>query len=115
MIKLINSLLMLGVLVSGFYMYSLEHSKRSAQREIVQIKAKIAEREENIKLLVAEWSSLTRPERIEMLAKKKLGLGRVTVEQFETPEKLAARIAAIKSAFDAEQAEELADLMQKSE
>ncbi len=63
MYKFFNALLILTVLVSGFVLYSLEHATRGIEREIAATHRAIAAERETIKLLNAEWSSLTRPDR----------------------------------------------------
>ena len=70
MFKLFNALLVFTVLVSGFVLYSLEHATRGVEREMARLTADIAKEQEAIKLLRAEWSSLTRPERLQRLAKQ---------------------------------------------
>jgi cell division protein FtsL len=74
MIKFFNACLVLAVLVSGFFLYSLEHSTRALERQIAQQKKTLGEEREAIKLLSAEWSSLTRPERLQTLAQQQLHL-----------------------------------------
>ena len=74
MYKFFNALLVLTVLVSGFVLYSLEHATRGIERDIARIEREIAAEHESIKLLNAEWSSLTRPADLERLARQHLGL-----------------------------------------
>ncbi|MGH6875409.1 MAG: cell division protein FtsL [Aestuariivirgaceae bacterium] len=73
-LRLVNGLLVVGLLVSAYFVYALEHKTRSAEREIGLLNAQIRDERENIKLLTAEWSLLTRPDRIEHLAAKHLKL-----------------------------------------
>jgi len=74
MFKFFNALLILTVLVSGFVLYSLEHATRGIERQIAETHRAIAAEHEAIKLLKAEWSSLTRPADLERLARQHLGL-----------------------------------------
>lgn len=74
MVKVINAFLVLGVLVAAFFMYSLEHSTRGLERQIVKLKTGISDERETLKLLDAEWASLTRPERLQKLAEEQLNL-----------------------------------------
>jgi hypothetical protein len=67
-IKALNAFLIMSVLVAASLLYSLEQNKRSIARAIARTDAAIAEEKENIKLLTAEWSNLTRPDRIRTLA-----------------------------------------------
>ena len=92
--KLLNFLLVLTVLVSGFILYSLEHTTRGLEREIAGLKRGIAEEEEYMRLLNAEWSSLTRPDRLRALAEQHLGLSTLQARQIVRIEELGARVPA---------------------
>ena len=92
--KLLNFLLVLTVLVSGFMLYSLEHTTRGLEREIAGLKRGIAEEEEYMRLLNAEWSSLTRPDRLRALAEQHLGLSTLQARQIVRIEELGARVPA---------------------
>jgi cell division protein FtsL len=83
-IKFINAILILAVLVSASALYSLEQNKRAASREIARTETAIADEKENMKLLTAEWSSLTRPERLRKLATLHTPLRPIKAEQFVT-------------------------------
>jgi cell division protein FtsL len=74
MLRLVNAMLVMGLLVAAYFIYRLEHATRSGEREIARIDAQITEERESFKLLTAEWSLLTRPDRIERLAAKHLQL-----------------------------------------
>lgn len=92
MIKFLNGCLVVAVLISGFFMYSLEHSTRSLERQIAHEKKAIATDREAIKLLNAEWSSLTRPERMQKLAEEQLKLTPLTAGQIVAEADMAKAI-----------------------
>jgi cell division protein FtsL len=92
MIRLFNVCLVCCVLLAATVMYSLEHHTRGLEREIAQMNAAIREEKEQIKLYTAEWASLTRPDRIEMLARKKLGMVPLDSTQVLRPGDLTAAI-----------------------
>ena len=92
MVKMINALLVVGVLIAAFFMYSLEHSTRSLERQIVKLKAGINDERETIKLLDAEWSSLTRPDRLQNLAEEQLKLQPVKALQIIGEADVATKI-----------------------
>lgn len=94
MLRLFNACLVVTALVSAFILYSLEHATRRTEREIAKSQADIAQERETIKLLNAEWSNLTRPERLEELAAKYLKLKRPTADQFINERELASRVPA---------------------
>ena len=74
MLRVINAILVVGLLASAFVLYSLEHNLRKHERHISALKREIGQEGENIKLLNAEWSYLIRPERLERLAQSHLKL-----------------------------------------
>ncbi len=92
--KFVNACLVLAVLVSGFFLYSLEHSTRGYERQIAKLRSGISEERESIKVLGAEWSSLTRPDRLQKLAQENLKLQTVTASQFVSEDELAERVPA---------------------
>lgn len=90
--KLFNAVLVLAVLVSGFLLYSLEHSTRGLEREIAGIQRQILDSKENIKLLSAEWSSLSRPDRLQRLAEQHLHLETIKAQQVVKFEELGLKV-----------------------
>lgn len=92
MLKFLNALLVMAVLVSGYSLYTLEHATRGAERQIAATTRKIGEAREAIKLLNAEWSSLTRPERIQKLSEQYLSLQPTKAQQFVSVEELLTKV-----------------------
>lgn len=95
MLRLLNVILVVGVLASGFGLYTLEHRTRSVEREIARIEAGIESEYEFIGLLNAEWSMLTRPQRLEQLARTHLDLGPVLPDQLVELNGLAEKIPTV--------------------
>ena len=94
MLRIFNAILVIAVLVSAFVLYSLEHAIRGEERAIAKLETQIANERETIALLNAEWSNLTRPERLQVLADKHLGLKPVLPDQYVSTSELAARVPA---------------------
>ncbi len=94
MLRFLNTILMVGVLIAAYFVYALEHQRRGVERQIAQLKLRIEEERETAKLLEAEWSLLTRPDRIERLAKKHLQLAPVDPQQFIRESDLTLRVPA---------------------
>ena len=92
--KIFNACLVIAVLISGFFLYSLEHSTRGLERQTVKTQLRIREELELIKVLSAEWASLTRPARLQKLAEENLQLKTVSAMQFVTEGELASRVPA---------------------
>jgi len=93
-LRLFNACLVVVALVSAFILYSLEHATRRIEREIAKSEAEIAQERETMKLLAAEWSNLTRPERLEQLTAQYLKLRRPAADQFITEKDIASRVPA---------------------
>ncbi len=77
MLRLANIALVLALIVSAVFLYSIEHKTREAERQVASLKSQINEERETIRLLRAEWSNLTRPQRLQKLAQRHLGLNPV--------------------------------------
>jgi cell division protein FtsL len=92
--KLLNSILVMTVLVSGFILYSLEHTTRGLERQIVRIERDIDAEIESTRFLNAEWSSLTRPDRLRTLALQHLGLKTMQAQQIVKLEELGQKVPA---------------------
>jgi cell division protein FtsL len=92
MLKYANFALVLGTLATASVLYNLEHATRSHERTIARAKAEMVDNAEAIKLLKAEWSSLTRPERIQQLAVQHLGMKALEPDQIVTMEELPQRL-----------------------
>ena len=92
--KLFNAVLVLTVLVSGFILYSLEHKTRGLERQVASLQKKIGDAREDMKLLDAEWSSLTRPERIKDMAGKYLHLQTMQAVQIVKAGELGQKVPA---------------------
>jgi cell division protein FtsL len=92
--KLLNFMLVVTLLASGFVLYSLEHETRGLERDIARHAKGSAEEIENMRLLNAEWSSLTRPDRLRALAEQHLGLSTLKARQIVKLEEIGARVPA---------------------
>jgi cell division protein FtsL len=92
MLRFCNAVLVVGVLVAAYFIYALEHQRRDGERRIAQLELRIGEERETQKLLTAEWSLLTRPDRIEHLAKKHLKLAPLDPPQLIGESDLALRV-----------------------
>jgi cell division protein FtsL len=92
--KFLNAILVVTLLVSGFVLYSLEHSTRGIERRIAKLERGISEEIESTKFLNAEWSSLTRPDRLKALAEQHLGLKTLEAKQIVRIEELGQKVPA---------------------
>lgn len=114
MLKFINGILVVAVLISASALYSLEHKTRGLERQIAKTKSLINDDDEAIKLLNAEWSSLTRPERIQALAEQNLKMLPRKADQIVEVGELAQRIPAIAAVATPKQpADPIGDVLKK--
>ena len=112
--KFFNAILVLMVLVSGFMLYSLEHATRRTERHILELQDNIAKEHEQIKLLGAEWSSLTRPDRLQRLAAEHLGLQTIKAAQIVRIEELGQKVPAEQTIkLEADGKDPIGDILQK--
>jgi cell division protein FtsL len=81
MLRMFNIALVAVVLALAFVLYSLEHRMRAGERAVAELTGRIGEEREMIRLLNAEWSYLTRPARLERLAREHVGMGPLTPAQ----------------------------------
>ena len=92
--KLFNFILVMTVLISGFLLYSLEHKTRGLERQVARLENGIDDEVETTRLLGAEWSSLTRPDRLRQLAEQHLGLTTLEARQIVKLEELGQKVPA---------------------
>jgi cell division protein FtsL len=112
--KLINACLVMTVLISAYVLYSHEHATRQSERAIATLKKDIAAERERIKLLGAEWASLTRPDRLARLAAENLKLEPLKASQFAEEGQIAARIPPrIEVSASGEPKDAIADIIQE--
>ena len=92
MLRLLNVLLIAGVLGSAFALYQLEHKTRKLERDIAAGQEAIENEYEMIGLLNAERSMLTRPQRLERLARHHLGMGPLMPDQIITDKQVTGSL-----------------------
>lgn len=94
MLRTLNGLLVLTLLGAAFVMYTLEHDTRRGERRIAKLEAEIQNERELIRLLEAEWSNLSRPQRLERLAAEHLKLEPLTPLQYVLRNELGSKLPA---------------------
>jgi len=66
----------------GFGMFQVKYEVQAIEEELVRVNHRILADHQSIHVLKAEWSYLTRPERMETMARRHLGLAPTAREQF---------------------------------
>jgi cell division protein FtsL len=113
MLKYANVTLVLLTLATASMLYNLEHTTRGEERVIAKATAQMVDTAESIKLLKAEWSSLTRPERIQLLAEQHLGMKQLDADQIITATELPVRLEALTQTEKPKGKGTIEDLMKK--
>lgn len=86
----IVSLFLIGGLVAlSFVIYEVKYDTHEMEERVASLRLDIRKERDAIAILRAEWSHLNRPERIERLARKHLGLQPVQARQMISVERLA--------------------------
>lgn len=88
--RVINCLLVGCVVSFAYVIYELKHETRALDERAAELRQSIRSEREAVAVLRAEWSHLNRPERIEKLARKHLGLEPLKARQFLNASQYAA-------------------------
>ncbi len=86
MLRIVNTILLVFVGALIVLLYQLKYESRQLEERKHQLARDIEQERDKIAVLRAEWSLMSRPERIERLAKKHLGLQSAQTEQTVTKE-----------------------------
>ena len=114
MFKLFNAVLVCTVLISAFFLYSLEHSTRALERGIAKTEKQIIDEHERIKLLNAEWASLTKPDRLQKIAEEQLHLQTLKAQQFIAPAEIATKVPQTPPVkLEAQSTDAIGDMLEK--
>ena len=74
MIKITHFLILISVLAIFFFNYEVKKNYHYKEKEILKLKKLISEKKQNIKLIKAELAYLSRPERLQSIAKQQLDM-----------------------------------------
>ena len=74
MIKTNHILLLIAVLSVVFFNYEVKKNYHQKEKEILKLNNLISEKKQNIKLIKAELAYLSRPERLQSIAKQQFNM-----------------------------------------
>ena len=74
MIKITHILLLISVLGIIFFNYEIKNTFHYKENEILKLKNLISNKKENVKIMKAELAYLSRPERLQSIAKQQLNM-----------------------------------------
>lgn len=86
--RLVTLLLCASLAALALLIYEVKHETRALDRRADALREAIKAERDAIAVLRAEWSLLNRPERVERLARKHLGLDTLPTERLITPDRL---------------------------
>lgn len=92
MLRVLNLVLALGVVAVAVWLYELKYGVRASVSEVAQLKRDIEKAQQDITLLRAEWSHMTRPKRLQELAARHLQLERVRPVQIIRQQDISAAV-----------------------
>ena len=95
MIRILNFIAIAALIGSAIYAYSIKYQTIFHAETVASLKAEIKKEQDQIGLLRAEWSHLTRPERVQALADKLLPLQPLALNQIVQVDKLPDKTAPI--------------------
>ena len=91
MLRFLNIAAILVLVGSAIYAYSIKYQTSYRAEQIVKTKLEIKAEHDAIAVLRAEWSFMTRPERVQQLADRYLDLQPLTADKIETARELPER------------------------
>jgi cell division protein FtsL len=97
MLRFLNIIAVLALVGSAVYAYSIKYQTILRAEQITKMKHQVKAERDGIAVLRAEWSFLTRPERIQQLADKYLDLQQLTVAQIGPAQSLPEKPERIDS------------------
>ena len=111
MMRLVNIVLVVVTLGVALQVYGLEMQSRGADKKLLALKVAIAEEQENIRRLRAEWSHLNAPERLEKLAVKHLQHAPSKVAQVMRHHEISDRVRSLQPDQETGAADPIADML----
>jgi cell division protein FtsL len=88
MLRFLNVVAIVALVGSAVYAYSIKYQTILRAEQITKLKHKVKAEQDAIAVLRAEWSFLTRPERVQELADKYLDLQQLAVGQIVVAQSL---------------------------
>jgi hypothetical protein len=97
MLRFLNIVAILALVGSAVYAYTIKYQTSFWAEQITKTKLEIKAERDAIAVLRAEWSFLTRPERLQQLSDRYLHLQQTKVDQIVTAQSLPERGARVDS------------------
>jgi cell division protein FtsL len=91
MLRILNTIVVLALIAAAGSVYQVKYESTLQAEKIAKLRNEIRQEKEAIALLRAEWSQLTRPDRIQALASRHLALKTFDLDQLDRLDKLPDR------------------------
>ena len=91
MARILNMIVVLLLIGAAVGVYRVKYEATRQAEKITKLRGDIREEQEAIALLRAEWSQLSRPDRIEALAVRHLALKPLSLDQLDRLDKLSEK------------------------
>lgn len=88
--RVLNLIAVASLIGSAVYAYTIKYETILFAEQILKVKHGIAAEQDAIERLKAEWAILTRPDRLQQLARQNLGLQPLSLDQIVDPASLPA-------------------------
>lgn len=88
--RFLSAFLLSGLLGLAYGIYQIKYDTRDLDTRVAELRRAIQEERDSVAVLRAEWSHLNRPERVERLARKHLGLEPLKSQQIVSSEQLVS-------------------------
>ena len=98
--RILNLVALFAMLVSALVVYRIKYQATYQAEEVERLERQIAREREDINALGALWAQLDRPDRIQMLAEKHLGLTYADPRQNVRADQLPARAPKVDQIAD---------------
>lgn len=92
--RMILAVWMVLLTLSAYGLFSIKYRVYDLKRDVAEINRQLADEQDEIHVLKAEWTYLNQPERLRVLAEKHLGLKPVSVAQMQPLEYQGIMVAA---------------------
>jgi hypothetical protein len=97
MLRFLNIVAILALIGSAVYAYSIKYQTSFQAEQILKMKHEIKAERDAIAVLRAEWSFLTRPERLQQLSDRYLDLQQLSVGQIVAASAIPDKAARVDS------------------
>lgn len=89
--RLVSVFLFAALVALAVVIYQVKYQTRALEARAAEIRLSVGKERDAIAVLRAEWSHLNRPERVERLARKHLGLKPLSARQMITLDRVPTR------------------------